>query len=129
LLKAEPLYFRQSIFQALNYRILSQYMQQSLLLNKKTGVILLNNVSVIPAFVKVITNKDLSVTALLRLNMESSKLLVSKKVKTFNNNVVILKTLSSIKNPLLSTTAHTSKVSGAVLNNYSHPFHLVDPSP
>jgi len=106
----EHLYFREVLFHALDALELSTWMNYTL--NNKDTVVNTNNVT--------LTINDNSTTLLYSLE---------KNILTNTNSIAELTKNDTKVGPLFSSLVHDNKDSGTVLNNYSHPFHLVDPSP
>ena len=113
----EHLYFREVLFHALDSKELSYALNYTLVhkygtvVDTTTNVILTINNNATTLAYNVI-NKDLELKEYQKLPTPLS--LAEAKLKL---------------GPLFSAGSHDTKDSGTVLNNYSHPFHLVDPSP
>jgi len=106
----EHLYFREVLFHGLDSVELYTWMNY-ILINKS-----------------VVTN---ATTLTLNINGNNTNLLYTLEKNSLINSNSVLE-LDKIENkvgPLFSAGVHDTKDSGNILNNYSHPFHLVDPSP
>jgi len=106
----EHLYFREVLFHGLDSLELSTWMNYSLI-NKSS---LEGNSNVSLTINDTITNLVYTLQKPILSNI--------------NSNLELIKTETKV-GPLFSAGVHDKKDSGTVLNNYSHPFHLVDPSP
>jgi len=130
-LNYEPVYFRESLFNNLNNRMLLQYTKNALAYNQANVINL--NINATSAISNILESKNVN-SQILDARLELGNFTIVSK-NSINANAtkvvspVVANAVNTLNHPLFSAEVHNAKHTGNVLNNYSHPFHLVDPSP